>query len=191
MYVSLIKVTYLHYLNLGGQNFYKITLHYLAQSSTAFISIQGPYFKMLSFVWTGSTVILQDLPFKYLLWDIASLCINLSLKTVQFSPPIIGKFCETNILFFSPRYLELAVLTKYFVKKNYLCPEKGLHFCYFTLTLGHFYTFNTWNSQKKAFPQSCRYGKYLSFAPFHLHPYNCFGGWTICISLQRFFFAEL
>ena len=45
-----------------------------------------------------------------------------------------------------------------------MCPEKGLHFRYFNLTLGHFYTFNTWNSQKKSFTHSCRYGKYLSFA---------------------------
>ena len=53
------------------------------------------------------------------IWDIASLCINLSLKTVQLAPPIFGQFCEkTNILFFSPKYLGLPVLTKYFVKQN-------------------------------------------------------------------------
>ena len=34
--------------------------------------------------------------------DIASLCINLSPKTVQFSPPIFGQFCEKLIFFFSP-----------------------------------------------------------------------------------------
>ena len=29
--------------------------------------------------------------------DIASLCINVSRKTVQLSPPILGKFCEKLI----------------------------------------------------------------------------------------------
>ena len=86
---------------------------------------------------------------KYLQRDIASLGINLSLKTVQLSPPIFGKFCKKKLIFcFSPKYTGLPVLTKYFVKKICLCPEEGLHFCYFKLTLGHFYTFNTWNSQK-------------------------------------------
>ena len=36
------------------------------------------------------------------LGDIASLCINLSLKTVQFSPPIFGKFFEKLIFCFFP-----------------------------------------------------------------------------------------
>ena len=65
--------------------------------------------------------------------------INLSLKTLKLSPSIFGQFCEkTNIKFFSPKYLGLPVLTKYFVKRNCLCPEEGLHFRYFNLTLGHF-----------------------------------------------------
>ena len=51
---------------------------------------------------------------KYL-GDIASLCINLSLKTVQFLPPIFGQLCEKLIFCFSPKYLGLPVLTKYFV----------------------------------------------------------------------------
>ena len=34
--------------------------------------------------------------------DTASLCINLSPKTVQFSPPIFGQFCEKLIFFFPP-----------------------------------------------------------------------------------------
>ena len=49
-------------------------------------------------------------------WYIASLCIHLSLKTLQFSPPIFGHFCE---------YMQIHI---------------------------------------DAFPQSCRYGKYRSFA---------------------------
>ena len=71
------------------------------------------------------------------------MCINHSPKTVQFSPPIFGQFCQKLMLCFSPKYLGLPVLTKYFVKKNCLCPEEGLNFCYFNLTLGHFYTFYT------------------------------------------------
>ena len=89
-----------------------------------------------------------------LLWlrDIASLCINLRLKTVQFSPPICGKFCEKLIVcFLFPKCLGLPVHTIYFVKQICLCPEEGLKFHYFNLTLGHFYTFNTWHSQNKYF----------------------------------------
>ena len=88
-----------------------------------------------------------------LLWlrDIASLCINLRLKTVQFSPHIFGQFCEKLIFSFYPKHLGLPVLTKYFVKQICLCPEEGLNFHYFNLTLGHFYTFNTWHSQKSIF----------------------------------------
>ena len=50
--------------------------------------------------------------------DIASLCIILSLKTVQISPPILGHFCEKLIFCFSPKNLGLPVLTKYFVKNK-------------------------------------------------------------------------
>ena len=34
--------------------------------------------------------------------DIASLCINLSLKIVQLSPPIFSKFCEKLLFSFFP-----------------------------------------------------------------------------------------
>ena len=47
--------------------------------------------------------------------DIARLRINLSLKTVQLSPPIFGQFCEKLIFCFSPKYLGLPDHTKYFV----------------------------------------------------------------------------
>ena len=52
--------------------------------------------------------------------DIVGLRIDLSLKTVQLSPPIFGQFCEKiKLIFcFSPKYLGLPVLTKYFVKKE-------------------------------------------------------------------------
>ena len=53
-----------------------------------------------------------------LLRDIASLRINLSLKTVQFSRPIFGHFCEKIIISFSPKYLGLPDLTKYFVENS-------------------------------------------------------------------------
>ena len=53
---------------------------------------------------------------------------------------------------FSPKYPGLPVLIKYFVKKKWVCVlRKASIFCYFNLTLGHFYTFNTWSSQKKPF----------------------------------------
>ena len=72
-------------------------------------------------------------------------------KLCYFHLPYLVNFVKNKYSVFSPKYLALPVLTKYFVKKNCLCPEEGLHFCYFNLTLGHFYTFNTWNSQKKLF----------------------------------------
>ena len=64
--------------------------------------------------------------------DIASLCINLSPKTVQFSPPIFGQFCEKLIFFFPPKYLRLPVLTKYFVKKIVCVLRKGFIFVILT-----------------------------------------------------------
>ena len=70
-----------------------------------------------------------------------------------------------------------------------MCPETGLNFYYFTLTLGHFYTYNTWNSQKKAFPKSCRYGKYLSFATL-VTPITVLAAEQFAF-LYTLFFAEL
>ena len=121
--------------------------------------------------------------------DIATLHIHLSLKTVQLSPPIFGKFCEKLILCFSPKYIGLPVLTKYIFLKQ-LCPEEGRNFCYSNLTLGHFYTFNTWNSHKKIFSQSCRYGKYLSFATF-VTPITVLRAEQFAFPCNVFFFAEL
>ena len=70
---------------------------------------------------------------------------------------------KTNSIFY-PQYLGLPVLTKYFVTFFFsLSPVEGLHFCYCNLTVVHFYTYNTWESHKKNFSQSFRYGKYLSF----------------------------
>ena len=58
---------------------------------------------------------------------------SLSPKTVQFSPPIFGQFCEKIIFFFSPKYLRLAVLKKYFVKKKIVCVlRKAIIFDIFT-----------------------------------------------------------
>ena len=55
--------------------------------------------------------------------------------------------------------------------------------------MGHFYTFNTWNSQKKSFPQSCRYGKYLSFVTL-VTPVTVFGTKQFAFTCI-IFFAEL
>ena len=106
--------------------------------------------------------------------DVASLRINLSLKTVQLSHPIFYQFCEKLIFCFPPKYLGLPVLTKYFVKK---------------IVCVHFYTCNTWHSQKKAFPQSCRYGKYLSFATL-VTPITVLGAEQFAFPCNVFF-AEL
>ena len=85
---------------------------------------------------------------KSFIWDIASFRINLSLKTVQLSPPIFGQVCEKLIFCFFPYIPRITSSYKIFYKNNFVC---GLHFCYFNLTLGHFDTFNTWNSHKKPF----------------------------------------
>ena len=98
-----------------------------------------------------------------------------SQNCATFSFHIWFNLWKTNIIF-SHKYLGLPVITKYVVKEI-ACPEEGPNFCYFNLTLVHFYTNNTWNSQKKsfeklwklwklwkAFSQSCMvYGKYLLF----------------------------
>jgi hypothetical protein len=66
------------------------------------------------YLWSGNLRIIADMKLscyrqkekkksrkKGFLRDIASLCINLNPKTVQFSPPIFGQFCEKLIFFFS------------------------------------------------------------------------------------------
>ena len=69
-----------------------------------------------------------------------------------------------------------------------MCPEKGLHFRYFNLSLGHFYTLNTWNSQKKLL-HIVLYGKYLSFAPL-VTPITVLGAEQFAFP-WNFFFAGL
>ena len=87
-----------------------------------------------------------------------------SQNCVIFISHIWSILWKNNILFFFLNTYDYQFLQNILFKKNCLCPEEGLHFCYFNLTLGHLYTFNTWHSQKKAFPQSFIYGKYFSFA---------------------------
>ena len=69
---------------------------------------------------------------------------------------------------FSPKYLGLPVLTKYFGKNICFCPEEDLNFHHFTLTLGHFYTYNTWKFTKKK-----NFHKVVDMVNiFHLQPYS-------------------
>ena len=92
-------------------------------------------------------------------------CASISVsKLYNFPLQCLGNFVNNLVLSLFPKYLGLPVLTKYFVKIVCLCPEEGLNFRYVTLTLGHFDTYNAYKFTKKAFPESCRLGKYLSFA---------------------------
>ena len=84
-------------------------------------------------------------------------------KLYNFPLTYLVTFVNKLVFCFFPKHLGLPVLIKYFVKILCLCLEVGLDFCYFTLTLGHFYTYNIWKIHVDAFPQSCRCGNYLSF----------------------------
>ena len=101
-----------------------------------------------------------------------------------FTSHIWSILWKTNIRFFPPKYLGLPVHTKYFVKKNCLFPQEGLHFRYFNLTLGHFYTFNTRNSQKKLFHIIVD-----MVNKFHLQPITVLGAEQFAF-LWNVFFAE-
>ena len=123
----------------------------------------------------------------YSVRDIAILRINLSLKTVQLCPPIFGQFCEKLIFCFSPKYLGLTVLTKYFVNKNVVCfLRKALIFVILSYLWSTF-TPSIHDIHKKAFLQSCRYGEYLSVATLVIH-IPVFGAEQFAFPCNVFFF---
>ena len=69
---------------------------------------------------------------QYQIRDITSLRINLSLKTVQLSPPIFGQFCEkTNILFF-PYIPRITNSYNIFCKKKKIVLRKASIFVILT-----------------------------------------------------------
>ena len=67
-----------------------------------------------------------------------------ALKLFNFHLTFLVPFVYKLFFCFVLKYLRLPVLTKYIVKNFFLCFEEGLNFCYFTLTLGHSYTYNAW-----------------------------------------------
>ena len=109
---------------------------------------------------------MQATPIRMLksLRGIASLRINISLKTVQLPPPIFGHFCEYIILLFCPLYLGIPVLTKYFVKIYLFVSWGRPQFLLFYLNIRPLLHPKYMTIFIKAFPQSFRYCKYLSFA---------------------------
>ena len=59
---------------------------------------------LFNVMWSDQISLKQVTYYAYniFIWGIASLRINISLKTVQLSPPIIGTFCEYIIFLFCP-----------------------------------------------------------------------------------------
>ena len=77
-------------------------------------------------------------------YDTLQACASISLSNLcTFHLPYLVTFVNKLFFCFVSKYLGLPVLTKYFVKIVCLSPEVGQKFCYFTLTFGHSYTYNT------------------------------------------------
>ena len=92
-------------------------------------------------------------------------CASISVSILcNFPLPCLFNFVKKLLFCFSPKYLRLPVLAKYF-SKNYLFLSWGRpQFSLFHPNFGPLLQLQYMKIHKKAFPQSCRYGKYLSFA---------------------------
>ena len=87
----------------------------------------------------------------------------------NFPLPCLVNFMNNLVFCFSPKYLGFTVLTKYFIK-NYLFLSWGRpQFSLFYPNFGPLLHLQYMKIHKTAFPQSCRYGKYRSFATLFTH----------------------
>ena len=92
-------------------------------------------------------------------------CASISVsKLCNFHLPYLVNFVKNLYSVFSPKYLGLPVLTKYFVPKKLFVSWGRPSFLLFYLNFGPLLHLQYMKFTKKAFLQSCRYGKYCSFA---------------------------
>ena len=98
-------------------------------------------------------------------------CASISVsKLCNFPLPCLVNFVNNLVFcFFPPKYLGLQVLTKYFVKHCLFLSWERPQFSLFYPNFGPLLHLQYMKIHKKAFPQSCRYGKYLSFATLVTH----------------------
>ena len=92
-------------------------------------------------------------------------CASISVsKLCNFPIPCLVN-CVNNLVFcFSPKYLGLPVLTKYFVKNSLFVSWGKPQFSLFYPNIGPLLHLQYMKIHKNTFPWSCRYGKYRSFA---------------------------
>ena len=85
-------------------------------------------------------------------------------KLYNFHLPYLVTFVNTLLFFFFPTYLGIPVLTKYFVKNNLFVSWGRPKFVLFYLNFRPLLHPKYIKIVIKAFPQSCRYGKYFLFS---------------------------
>ena len=89
-----------------------------------------------------------------------------SLNCTTFTANFRSLLWINYLSVFSPKIPMITSSYKIVCKKKCcLCPEVGIIFCYFTLTLCYFYTHNTWKSTLKPFHKVVDMVKI-----FHLQP---------------------
>ena len=92
-------------------------------------------------------------------------CASISVsKLCNFPLPCLVNFVNIYYSVCFPKYLRLPVLTKYFVKNCLFVSWGRPQFSLLYLNIGPLLHLQYTKIHKKAFSQSYRYGKYLSFA---------------------------
>ena len=117
-------------------------------------------------------------------------CASISVSILcNFPRPCLVNSVNNLVFCFSLKYLGLPALTKYFAK-HYLFLSWGRpQFSLFYPNFGPFLHLQYIKIHKKTFPQSCRYGKYLSFATLFT-PITVLGA-EQCAFSYKFILAKL
>ena len=102
---------------------------------------------------------------KYLPYETLQACASISVsKLYKFNLPYLVTFVNKLVFWFFPNYSGLQVLTKYFVKNSFFVSWGSPQFWLFYLIFGLILHLQYMKIPIEAFPQSFRYGKYISFA---------------------------
>ena len=91
-------------------------------------------------------------------------CASISVsKQCNFPIPCLVNFVNSLVFCYFPKYVGLPVLTKYFVKNCLFVSWRRPQLLLFYPNFGPLLHIKYVKIHKKAFSQSCRYGKHLSF----------------------------